>query len=266
MKKLSAFPYPGGKFYLIDDIMRYVNSANYKLLVDVFGGSGKVLMNIETDANKVYNDADGRLVNTFVQIRDNKEQLIEMFEYAIRSRQLFEESNVPSPIPLVDAYRFLYRQYTNFGGKRKSDSYGYIMTGDRDLDVTRVNDIIRTVHNEVRKWNVEHMDFQELMEKYDSKNTLFYLDPPYWNVNFYEMNFIQKDFIRLSETLKNIKGQYLMNINADPNVVRVFGKPSESIDYVNHTTLAKAEADESRTKRIEFFYSNIPMKKQITLF
>jgi DNA adenine methylase len=265
MKKISAFPYPGGKFYLMDDITRYIRTANFKLLVDVFGGSGKVLINIETSATKVYNDADGRLVNVFMQIRDNKEELLKKFEFAIRSRQLFEESNIPSPIPVDDAYRFLYRQYTNFAGKRLSDSYGYILTDERDLDVTRIADIIKTVHNEIRKWNIEHMDFQELIEKYDSPNTLFYLDPPYWNVKFYDHNFIQKDFVRLANSLKTVKGKYLMNINADPNVVRIFGKPTESIEYINHTTLA-SDNDGSRTKRMEFFYSNIVMQKQTSLF
>ncbi len=266
MKKLSAFPYPGGKFYLIEDIMRYINSTKYELLVDVFGGSGKILMNIETEANKVYNDLDSRLVNLFMQIRDNREALIDRFIFAIRSRQMFEESEFPSPIPLVDATRFLYRQYTNFGGKRKSDSYGYIMNGDRDLDVTRVTEIIKDVHNEVRKWNIEHMDFEELMNKYDSKDTMFYLDPPYWNFKFYDQNFIQRDFIRLAETLKTIKGQYLLNINDDPNIVKIFGKPTESINFVNHTTLSKSANEEKRTTRMEFFYSNIKIAKQTSLF
>ena len=47
MKSLIA--YPGGKYYMLPDILEIINSSKKTALLDVFGGSGKVLMNINED-------------------------------------------------------------------------------------------------------------------------------------------------------------------------------------------------------------------------
>jgi DNA adenine methylase len=57
---------------------------------------------------------------------------------------------------------------------------------------------------------VENMDFHELVLKYDSPTTYFYMDPPYWKTeNYYSNhNFKKSDHERLSNTLKNIDGKF----------------------------------------------------------
>ncbi len=59
------------------------------------------------------------------------------------------------------------------------------------------------------------MDFEKIIEKYDSKSTLFYLDPPYIGGEHYykttAVNFRQEDHARLAHKLKKIKGKFILS-------------------------------------------------------
>jgi site-specific DNA-adenine methylase len=61
--------------------------------------------------------------------------------------------------------------------------------------------------------DVEKLDFSQLMDKYDSENSFFYLDPPYYSREKYYNNhdFNLDDHIRLSEYLKGIKGKFALS-------------------------------------------------------
>ncbi len=61
---ISTFPYYGGRFYHLKEIMEILeeHKKQFDVVVDVFGGPGKVLINIPEEWRKVkvYNDINGR--------------------------------------------------------------------------------------------------------------------------------------------------------------------------------------------------------------
>jgi len=61
--------------------------------------------------------------------------------------------------------------------------------------------------------DVENMDFQDVIEKYDSETTYIYLDPPYWKTENYYSNhdFDRQDHERLANTLQNVKGKFSLS-------------------------------------------------------
>jgi DNA adenine methylase len=60
---------------------------------------------------------------------------------------------------------------------------------------------------------VENMDFQELIEKYDSPTTYFYIDPPYYKTENYYSNhdFGIDTHIRLADTIKEMDGNFSLS-------------------------------------------------------
>lgn len=60
---------------------------------------------------------------------------------------------------------------------------------------------------------IENLDFQLLIEMYDSPTTYFYVDPPYWKTENYYSNhdFDRTDHERLAESLKNIEGKFSLS-------------------------------------------------------
>jgi DNA adenine methylase len=62
---------------------------------------------------------------------------------------------------------------------------------------------------------VENKDFGDIIEKYDSPNTYYYVDPPYYIVgegNYYSNHdFDRDDHERLANTLKNVQGKFSLS-------------------------------------------------------
>lgn len=59
--------------------------------VEVFGGSGELLLNKPRSKEEVYNDANGNLVNLFMQVRDHKTEVQERLRWLPHSRELYEK-------------------------------------------------------------------------------------------------------------------------------------------------------------------------------
>ena len=61
--------------------------------------------------------------------------------------------------------------------------------------------------------NVENMDFQQVIEKYDSPSTYIYLDPPYWKTENYYSNhdFDREDHERLANVLNSVQSKFSLS-------------------------------------------------------
>jgi DNA adenine methylase len=62
---------------------------------------------------------------------------------------------------------------------------------------------------------VENMDFQDVIEKYDSPKTYFYVDPPYYIVGegsyYSNHDFGRQDHERLANCLRDIQGKFSLS-------------------------------------------------------
>lgn len=59
--------------------------------------------------------------------------------------------------------------------------------------------------------NCFNEDYKKIIYEFDSENTFWYIDSPYYQKFYYRYNFIEKDYIELSNILKNIKGRFLVS-------------------------------------------------------
>ncbi len=252
MKKISLFPYPGGKFYILDEICKIYKQLGKDVAVDVFGGSGKFLLNVQAK-NKVYNDLDSRLVNLFRVLKEQPNALFSKFDNFLYSREMFNQfkNEGKSADPVEDAFRFLYLLEASFDSNKESFDYSIVKSEAIRMD--RSINKLKLLHNEIKSWTIEHLDFRNLIKRYDSENTFFYLDPPYHNCYWYSLNFKDQDFVDLAKILQNISGKYLLNINKDNFVIETFGPPSLEKQYANMCNLTK---NGSRSRRVELFYWN----------
>lgn len=62
-----------------------------------------------------------------------------------------------------------------------------------------------------------------MIEVYDRKSALFYLDPPYYkSEDYYDEEFGEADHIRLLETLKKIKGKWILSYNNHDRIKELY--------------------------------------------
>ena len=245
----SLFPYAGGKIHLIRYIDQIYKQSNKTAFIDVFGGSGKVLMKIDS-RNKVYNDIDNSLVNIFETLRNHPDILRGKFEYSLNSRKLFYEYKNITDDSAENAFRRVYTYLMSFAGK--GNHYGYSVKS-RMNKMANARKNIDEIYNDVKYWTIENLDYKDLIKRYDSEDSFFYLDPPYYKIKFYRRNFTENDFYELKETLNDIHGKYLLSINSNDFVLDLFGEPDIKIEIRNNSVNNKHVKD---SKRYEIFYFN----------
>ena len=255
MRTKSLFPYAGGKFYLMNEIREVFEKSGRHVAVDVFGGSGKFLLNVEA-RNKVYNDIDSRLVNLFKVAKERPDELAAWFRYPLHSRELFNafKSTEEEGDEVSSAAKTLYLYYTSFAAKGETFGYGAKPRGSTVVKIENALERLSELHEEVRLWTIEHLDFRELMKRYDSEDTFFYLDPPYFGKKFYRYNFTEKDVEDLAALLHALRGKYLLNINKNEFILSKFGEPSKECNFKSFCDNARASG--KRGSRTELFYWN----------
>jgi DNA adenine methylase len=84
---------------------------------------------------------------------------------------------------------------------------------------------------------VENLSFEEMILKYDSPNTLFYLDPPYYEYEKYYKGwwFNKSQHILLRDLLKQVKGRFILSYNDCKEIRELYKdftvKSSKEINY-----------------------------------
>ena len=236
---------------MLNDILEIFRNSGKKTIVDVFGGSGKILLNAEAKV-KIYNDLNADVVDFFEEVRKNKESVLEKLNYPLNSRELFTRYKEITDDKTENVFRYFYRNMLSFNGDGKS--YSYSSRRNKSATITHMKEAIDTCYNDIKSWTIERLDFRDLIRRYDSEGTFFYLDPPYHNIKgLYEYELTDQDYIEMKALLDEIKGKYLLNINEDDFISNVFGNPQIRKEYTNFGVNGRVSG---KTKRIELFYYN----------
>jgi len=70
-----------------------------------------------------------------------------------------------------------------------------------------------------------HLDYVEVIQKYDSKNTVFYVDPPYFKKEYvYGITHSVDLHTELFEILSNIKGKFVLSYEDNNFILDLYNK------------------------------------------
>lgn len=218
--------YHGGKWRIAKWIIS--NMPNHSAYVEPFCGAANVLLRKPRVKTEVLNDLNGRLVNLFRVLRD------ELLAAELKYRIFFTPcaaaeyllAREKSDDPLEDARRMLILGHQGFGssgpagGKLSSWGRG-IRSGCHTSYSMEWADILNHIDiwaKRLRAVFIDCLEYQEILEKWDSEETLFYADPPYvastrqgaGNKGYaYEMT--DQDHIELAQLLHKVKGKVVLS-------------------------------------------------------
>lgn len=172
------------------------------------------------------NDINNELVNMFRMVERFPDYLADMLKFKICSRAEFKRMLDTPPLLLTElerAVRYLYIQKNAFGGKVRSQAFGVDLSRVR-FSSKRVIPQIQALHERLSNVYIECLPYGEFIKRYDRPDTLFYLDPPYWNCekDYGKGIFGKVDFDKLAKLLKGIKGQFILSINDVPEIRAIF--------------------------------------------
>lgn len=69
---------------------------------------------------------------------------------------------------------------------------------------------------------IEHLPWRDCVVRYGRAETLFFLDPPYWQVEGYGVEFGLPEYGALAGIMRSIKGKALLTVNDHPAMREVF--------------------------------------------
>ena len=220
--KLIAFGWYGGKYSHLDWLLPLLPEATH--FCDVFGGSAAVLINRIPSLVETYNDRDSELVNFFSVLRNHKEELIEKIGLTPFSREelAIACSEITEDISEMErARRFFVRARQVRTGLAQTASAGRWahclltsragMAGAVSRWLGSIDDL-SAIAQRLLRVQIENAPALEIIERYDSSETLFYCDPPYVHTTrgdskAYRYEMTDKDHRDLAQKLKNIKGK-----------------------------------------------------------
>jgi DNA adenine methylase len=188
-RKMIAFGWYGGKFSHLDWLLPLLPYSHH--YCEPFGGSAAVLLNRAPSPVETYNDIDGEVSNFFRVLRENGNALIKSIGLTPFSREEFFiacTTNGHQVSPLERARRFFVRARQVRTGLAQTASIGRWanckntsragMSGVVSRWLGSVEALPAIVQRLVRV-QIENRPAVEVIRLYDSKQTLFYCDPPY---------------------------------------------------------------------------------------
>lgn len=69
---------------------------------------------------------------------------------------------------------------------------------------------------------IEHLPWDECVRRYDRDGTVFYCDPPYWSTEGYGNEFALKEYSRMADLARSIKGRMVISVNDIPEMREAF--------------------------------------------
>lgn len=239
MPKLNTlFPWPGGKTRLLPHLLPLLSANPHSIYVEAFAGGGALLFSRPEPAKReVLNDAHGELVRLYRVVANHLDEFVRQFRWMLTSRDEFERLKRLPPDTLTDiqrAARFFYLQKLAFGGKVTGQTWGTGPATVKSINLLRLEEELSAAHLRLHRVAVENLPWEKCVAKYDSPETLFFFDPPYWQTEGYGTEFGIDQYELLAALMGGMKGRAILTINGHPDMRRLFDRfPGKSvgIDY-----------------------------------
>lgn len=215
--------YPGSKWSMAEWIISHMPP--HTTYLEPYFGSGAILFNKLPALLETVNDLDGDIVNLFLMIREQPEQLAHLIRWTPYSREEYNNSYLPGETPIEKARQFLIRCWMARWVKTNvRTGWRHVANWDtRPLSPAKEwselpNKILATAER-LRGVQIECEPALKVIERYKHKNVLIYADPPYLlrvrKGKMYANELTEKDHVELLDALDAHPGPVLLSGYAD---------------------------------------------------
>lgn len=171
----------GGKWRLAPWIIKHF--PEHVTYVEPYGGAASVLLRKRPSEIEIYNDLSSEVWNFFRVLRDETDELVRRLRLTPWSRQEYQLSYQETPDKIEQARRFFVRSWQGVGGVKAKNKRGwrYVSSGrDRSIPKRFMGlDDLYDVAERFMEVTLECDDALRVIARFDSPETLFYVDPPY---------------------------------------------------------------------------------------
>jgi len=235
-QKLIPFGWYGGKYSHLEWLLPLLPQCYH--FCETFAGSGVVLLNRKPSPVETYNDLDGEVCNFFRVLRDQKDALVEAIGLTPFSREEFALACKldPNTNALERARRFYVRarqvrtglaqvasvgRWANCKNTSRSGMSGVVSRWLGAIDA------LPEIAERLLRVQIENRPAIDVINLYDSKDTLFYCDPPYvhetrGDSNAYSNEMTDEQHEQLAEVLNSVRGKVAFSNYDCPLINRLY--------------------------------------------
>jgi len=249
----SPFRYAGGKFYARNLILEHLPP--HSSYIEPFAGGASIFFAKQKVENNWLNDIDEVLVNTYLTIRDQPDELIKFLtgEQATKERHTYYKNEFRPQNKLEEAARWFYLNRTSYSGIMKPQNcfWGY---GDKySMRPENWPRNIRRTSEKLQDVKITSLDFETIIESAPDRAFLF-IDPPYFNADqdkFYCHSFSKNDHYRLCHILREHKERvdFLLTYDNSPEIRELYQWATEMHDKEWNYTINRTDNQKTGQKK-----------------
>lgn len=259
----------GSKSRLVKQITAHFPA--HQTFVDVFGGSGAILLGKPPSKVEVYNDLNSKMATLFRVLAHpaKAKELKNRLTFTLYSRVEFDHcrqniDRIEDEIEIARQMMVIQRQ--SHGGLGQQWSYCVdASVAGQSASVRKFHagiDRLTEVARRIRKVQVENLPWHDVLTRYDRENTLYYLDPPYVpdsRVNGqYEYEMTSDDHTHLVKRLLMLKGHAVLS-----GYRHSIYEPLEDSGWKRIDIDVIASTSKNRAKRIESLWISPGCQRKI---
>jgi|GEM_PF-115946 len=211
--------YYGGKQRMVRELLALI--PEHALYVEAYMGGGALFFAKQPSSSEVINDINGEVTNFYAVLQSDFENLQRKIKATLHSRVWYDKAldiyNTPQyHDALSRAWAFWVVTNQGFSsrignwGVGRDNKMGKSLAGKRERFSPELSERLKHVQ-------VESNDGLRILSRYDTPDTFFYLDPPYFNSNCgHYKGFSEDDFVMLLNSLSQLQGKFLLSCYPSP--------------------------------------------------
>lgn len=273
----------GGKHKLANEIINIFPS--HKRYIEPFFGGGWVFFMKPHVRENIINDINSDLVNLYLVIRDQPQDLARLIFFTPKSRDLFNK--------YIDLYWNRKEEWVNTDKVTRAMIYFYIIKNSfgsllrhygvfsTKWDVNEIVEAILPMSEKLKNVDIMCDDWRNIIDLYTNKDTLVYLDPPYIvtigrGEHYYQYTFTREQHIELRDKLVADKDKYkwVLSYDTHPFVNELYNgidginilETSAHFQSLNAKYYSLVDYDDTNKYKKEYLITNFNIEKALPLF
>lgn len=232
MKVKPFLKWAGGKTQLLPELRKHIPE-QYHRYIEPMMGAGAMFFDLQPQ-NAILSDSNEELVNAYIIVRDQAEELINRLKRFKNEEKFYYEIRSQDPIglsPVQRAARLIYLNKTCFNGLYRVNKQGQfnVPFGHRKNPNICDVDNLHAASKALTGVKILHGDYLKTLKKYAQPSDFIFLDPPYHPVSDYadfkrytKEFFYEEDHISLRDEVDRLvqNGCYVLLTNSNTDFVR----------------------------------------------
>jgi len=263
----TPITYYGGKQTMVKILLSLIPP--HQLYCEPFFGGGALFFAKLKSETEVINDKNGEVINFYKVVQTKFPALEKEIRSTLHSRELFKNARVvyEHPDMFSDVKRgWAFWTLTNQGFAGMVTSWGFGKTNAKEVSLARKRkNFSKEYARRLQAVQIEHNDAIKVIDRCDTKDTFFYVDPPYFNSDqgHYE-GYREEDYIRLLDKLKTIKGKFLLSSYPSKILTTYIRKYKWKMQSIKKSVAVTKLTKKKKTEMLVYNYNPQSIVKELS--